>query len=83
MQVYLLGGTLASPVRREFKGEFEMQENDDLPQNMPKPKRDLDPISIEELHEYIAEMHEEIERVRAEIAKKEAHRSGVDALFKR
>jgi len=60
-----------------------MQENDDLPQNMPKPKRDLDPISIEELHEYIAEMHEEIERVQAEIEKKEAHRSGVDALFKK
>ena len=40
-------------------------------------------MSIEELHEYIAEMQEEIERVRAEIAKKEAHRSGVEALFKK
>ncbi|HCH55676.1 MAG TPA: DUF1192 domain-containing protein [Rhodospirillaceae bacterium] len=50
---------------------------------MPKPKRDLDPMSIKELQEYIAEMHEEIERVRAEIAKKEAHRSGVEALFKK
>ena len=39
-------------------------------------------MSIQELQEYIAEMHEEIERVRAEIAKKEAHRSGVEALFK-
>lgn len=78
MQVYPLGGTLASPVR----GEFQVPENDDLPQNMPKPKRDLDPISIEELHEYIAEMHEEIERVRAEIARKEAHKAGVESLFK-
>lgn len=60
-----------------------MDINDDLPQNMPKPKRNLDPMSIEELHEYIAEMQEEIERVRAEIAKKEAHRSGVEALFKK
>ena len=60
-----------------------MEINEDLPQNMPKPKRDLDPMSIEELHEYIAEMQEEIERVRAEIAKKEAHRSGVEALFKK
>ena len=59
-----------------------MEINEDLPQNMPKPKRDLDPMSIQELQEYIAEMHEEIERVRAEIAKKEAHRSGVEALFK-
>lgn len=60
-----------------------MQENDDLPQNMPKPKRDLDPISIEELYEYIAEMEEEIQRVHAEIAKKDAHRAGVDSLFKK
>ena len=57
--------------------------NDDLPQNIPKPKRDLDPMSIEELHDYIAEMNEEIERVLGEISKKEAHRSGVEALFKK
>jgi len=57
-------------------------ENDDLPQNVPKPKRDLDPMSIEELNEYIEEMREEIERVREEIAKKEAHRAGLDSLFK-
>ncbi len=60
-----------------------MIEDDNLPQNMPKPKRNLDPMSIEELHEYIEEMKEEIERVRGEIAKKEAHRAGVDALFKK
>lgn len=60
-----------------------MIEDDNLPQNMPKPKRNLDPMSIEELHEYIVEMEEEIKRVRGEIAKKEAHRAGVDALFKK
>ena len=32
--------------------------NDDLPQNMPKKKRDLDPMSVEELREYISEMEE-------------------------
>ena len=57
-----------------------MEINEDLPQNMPKPRRDLDPMSITELQEYIAEMQEEIERVRAEIAKKEAHRSGVEEI---
>ena len=84
MQVYRLSGTLASPnegERRDWRHALDI--NDDLPQNMPKPKRNLDPMSIEELHEYIAEMQEEIERVRAEIAKKEAHRSGVEALFKK
>ena len=59
-----------------------MQENDDLPKNMQKPKRDLYPISIEELHDYIAEIHEEIERVRAEIVRKQAHREGVESIFK-
>ncbi|MAM67657.1 MAG: DUF1192 domain-containing protein [Rhodospirillaceae bacterium] len=49
---------------------------------MPKPKRDLDPMSIEELKEYIEEMEEEIERVRGEIVKKEEHRAGVEGLFK-
>ena len=60
-----------------------MDINDDLPQNMPKAKRDLDPMSIEELHDYISEMKEEIERVLGEITKKETHRSGVEALFKK
>lgn len=59
-----------------------MDLEDDRPQNMPKPKRDLDPMSIKELLEYIEEMKEEIIRVRGEIAKKEAHRAGVEGLFK-
>lgn len=46
-------------------------------------KRDLDPMSIEELNDYIAEMEAEIERVRGEIAKKDAHRAGVESLFKK
>ena len=68
--------------RRIHRGEPEVQENDDLPKNIPKPKRDLYPVSIEELYEYIAEMREEIERVRAEIARKEAHRAGIESIFK-
>ena len=64
-------------------GSGTLDINDALPQNMPKPKRDLDPMSIEELRDYIAEMNEEIERVLEEITKKETHRSGVEALFKK
>ena len=60
-----------------------MREDDDLPKNAPKPKRDLSPMSIGELNEYIEEMQAEIERVRGEIAKKEAHRQGVDSLFRK
>lgn len=86
LQVYLLSGTLASTNLKKQKPycwSNTLDINDDLPQNIQKPKRDLDPMSIEELNEYIAELVEEIERVRAEITKKEAHRSGVEALFKK
>jgi len=60
-----------------------VQDADDLPRNAPKPKRDLDPMSVDELHAYIAEMQAEIERVRAEIEKKETYRTGVESLFKK
>lgn len=58
-------------------------EDDDLPLRPPKPKRDLDPMSIEELEDYIEEMEAEIVRVRAEIARKRAHRTGADTLFRK
>ena len=57
--------------------------NDDLPKNMPKKKRDLDPMSVEELRDYISEMEDEIERVKNEITKKQSHRADVDSLFKK
>ena len=60
-----------------------MDINDDLPQNRPKKKRDLDPMSVEELREYIFEMEEEIERVNGEITKKQSHRANVDSLFRK
>jgi uncharacterized small protein (DUF1192 family) len=44
--------------------------------------RNLDPLSIEELQAYIAEMKEEIARVEAKIAAKQAHLSAASGLFK-
>ncbi len=79
MQVYPLEGKLASALFPETA----VIEDENVPLKAKKPKRDLDPMSIEELDDYIAEMHEEIERVRGEIAKKQAHRAGVDALFRK
>jgi uncharacterized small protein (DUF1192 family) len=48
----------------------------------PKP-RALDRFSVDELKEYIGDLHDEIARVQAELAKKESHKSAVDALFKK
>lgn len=59
-----------------------MEDADDLPQHRKPPKKDLSPMSFEELDDYIAELEEEIQRVRGEIAAKQAHHDGVEGLFK-
>lgn len=56
-------------------------------ENDPKTKRAkpraLDKMSVPELRDYVAQLKEEILRVEADIAKKDTHRSAVDALFKK
>ena len=62
---------------------------DDLFPDKPKDpltelgKQDLDPISIEELHERIAALRQEIARVEAHIDRVTKHRSAAEELFKR
>jgi len=46
-------------------------------------KRILDPLSVEELQEYIVELEEEITRVRQAIVAKQAVRSGAESLFRK
>ncbi len=48
----------------------------------PKP-RNLDPMSIEQLNEYIVELDVEIARVRAEIAGKSDHLGAAEELFRK
>lgn len=45
--------------------------------------RPLEPWSIGDLEEYIANLEAEIARAKAVIAAKQAHRSGLDGLFKK
>ena len=45
-------------------------------------KQDLDPISIDELHERIEALKAEIARVEAHIQRVQTHRSAADELFK-
>lgn len=50
----------------------------------PQPKtklRDLQPMSVRELEEYIAALEQEIRRADEMIAKKQAHKNGIEALF--
>ncbi len=57
--------------------------DDDIPAKKPAPVKNLEPMSIDELNAYIGAMQAEIERVRAEIVKKEAHKSAADSFFKK
>jgi uncharacterized small protein (DUF1192 family) len=47
----------------------------------PAPKN-LEVMSIEPLHDYVAELEAEIARVRAMIAAKEKARAGAETLFR-
>jgi uncharacterized small protein (DUF1192 family) len=59
-------------------------DDDDLPPGRkPAPPKDLTLLGIAELEDYIAGLEAEIARARAEIAAKQKHRGGADALFRR
>jgi uncharacterized small protein (DUF1192 family) len=61
-----------------------MFEDEDLAaQKQPPKKKDLTPLSIAELENYVAAMEEEILRVREAIAAKRKQRGGAESLFKR
>lgn len=57
---------------------------DDLEPRKVKPKpKDLLPLSVAELNDYIAELEAEIVRAREMIAVKRKERSGAEGLFKK
>jgi uncharacterized small protein (DUF1192 family) len=61
-----------------------MFEDEDLAaQKQPAKKKDLTPLSIAELEDYIAAMETEILRAREAIAAKRKQRGGAESLFKR
>lgn len=61
-----------------------MFEDEDLAaQKQPAKKKDLTPLSIAELEDYIAAMEAEILRTREAIAAKRKQRGGAESLFKR
>ena len=58
-------------------------DTDDLEPRKAKPKlKNLDPMSVEDLSEYIEELKAEIRRVEENMAKKKAHLSAAAGLFK-
>ncbi len=50
----------------------------------PKPEvRNLEPMSIEELEDYISELKAEISRVEADIKAKKQHHADADQVFRK
>jgi uncharacterized small protein (DUF1192 family) len=60
-----------------------MDDEDLDPKRKTPKKKDLTPLSIDELEAYIADMEGEILRVREAIAAKRKQRGGAESLFKR
>jgi uncharacterized small protein (DUF1192 family) len=60
-----------------------MDDEDLAPRKVKPQPKTLDPMSIEELGDYIAELKDEIARVEREIAKKQKVRDGAAALFRK
>ncbi len=57
---------------------------DDLePRKKPQTLKNLDPMSIEELKDYIVELKDEISRAEQAISRKQAVKMGAEAFFKR
>lgn len=57
---------------------------DDLePVRKETPKKDLSPLSVAELENYIGELNAEIHRARQAIAAKQAVRNGAEGLFRK
>lgn len=54
----------------------------DEPREKPTTLRDLTPMSIIELKDYIDGLRAEIIRAEAAIRAKEAHRSGIESIFR-
>ena len=53
------------------------------PRKKPVEKRNLEPMSIDELRHYIEQLRAEIERVEADIARKQNQFSVADSFFKK
>lgn len=58
-------------------------DDDPVPRKRSFEPRNLEPLSIKELEEYIGELEAEIARARAAIQGKSAQRGAADSIFRR
>jgi uncharacterized small protein (DUF1192 family) len=70
-------------LRGQEARELVMDADDVEPRKKVAERRNLEPMSVEDLNAYIGELEAEIERVRNAIAAKKSVRSGAESLFRR
>ncbi len=56
--------------------------DDEDARKKPKSVKDLEPLSLDELTQYIEDLEEEIVRTKAEIERKKAHMEAASSVFK-
>ena len=71
------------PLARKGKAAMAIDPEELEPKKTKPQPRDLEGLGVAELQDYIAGLEAEIARARAAIAKKQDHRSGAEAFFKK
>ena len=59
-----------------------MDDEENIVRSKDWTQRNIEPLSIEQLREYISELKAETERVEADIAAKKSHASAAESFFK-
>ena len=59
-----------------------MEDEDDLPRKLDWQPKNLEPLSIVQLEDYIVVLKEEISRVRADVAAKKSGIEAAESVFK-
>jgi uncharacterized small protein (DUF1192 family) len=59
-----------------------MDDEENVVRSKDWTQRNIEPLSIEQLQEYIFELKAETERVEADIAAKKSHASAAESFFK-
>ncbi len=59
-----------------------MEDEDDLPRKLDWQPKNLEPLSIDQLEDYISVLEGEISRVRADMAAKQSDLGAAESIFK-